>query len=104
MIILHTWSISTVLLVIRKQVIYILFWRLFFIAYLSENHAFSQNFYNLFWKYSTLPNEILSKHLFLKLFKNPFGMLLSPMEAKRQSQNLFPIVKMAENVEVIHTI
>ena len=25
-----------------------LIWRLFFIAYLSENDAFSQNFYNLF--------------------------------------------------------
>ena len=46
----------------------ILFWRLFFIAYLSENHAFSKNFYNLFWKYSILPNEILLKYLFLKLW------------------------------------
>ena len=51
-----------------KKVIYILFWRLFFIAYLSENHAFSQNFYNLFWKYSILPNEILLKYIFLKLW------------------------------------
>ena len=68
MIIWHTWSKAIVLLVIRKQVIYILFWRLFFIAYLSENHAFSQNFNNLFWKYSTLPNEILLKYLFLKLW------------------------------------
>ena len=25
----------------KEKVIYILFWRLFFIAYLSENHAFS---------------------------------------------------------------
>ena len=33
----------------QEKVIYILFWRFFFIAYLSENHAFSQNFYNLFW-------------------------------------------------------
>ena len=43
----------------RKKVIYILFWRLFFIAYLSKNHAVSQNVYNLFWKYSILSNEIL---------------------------------------------
>ena len=61
MITWHTWSKSIFLLVLRKKVIYILFWRLFFIAYLSENHAFSQNFYNLFWKYNILPNEILLK-------------------------------------------
>ena len=42
--------------------------KIFFIAYLSENHAFSQNFYNLLWKYSILPNEILLKYLFLKLW------------------------------------
>ena len=53
---------------IRKQVIYILSWRLFSIAYLSENHAFSQNLYNLFWKYSILPNEILLNYLFRKLW------------------------------------
>ena len=51
-----------------KKVIYILFWGLFFIAYLSENDAFSQNFYNFVWKYSILPNEILLKYLFLKLW------------------------------------
>ena len=48
----------------RKKVIYILFRRSFFIAYLLENHAFSQNLYNLFWKYSILPNEILLKYYF----------------------------------------
>ena len=42
--------------------------KIFFFAYLSENRAFSQNFYNLFWKYSILPNEILLKYLFLKLW------------------------------------
>ena len=42
--------------------------KIIFIAYLSENNAFSQNFYNLFWKYSILPNEILLKYLFLKLW------------------------------------
>ena len=45
-----------------------LLWRLFFVAYLSENHSFSQKLYNLFWTYSILPNEILFKYLFLKLW------------------------------------
>ena len=42
--------------------------KIIFFAYLSENHAFSQNFYNLFWKFIILPNEILVKYLFLKLW------------------------------------
>ena len=54
----------------KEKVIYILFWRLFFIAYLSENYAFSQNVFNFFWKYSILLNEILLKYLFLKLWIN----------------------------------
>ena len=41
--------------------------KIIFIAYLSKNHAFSQNLYNLFWKYSILSDEILLKYLFLKL-------------------------------------
>ena len=68
MITWHTWSKSIFLLVIKKKVIYILFWRLFFVAYLSENYEFFHNFYNLFWKYGILPNEILLKYLFLKLW------------------------------------
>ena len=39
----HVVEIDIVTGQIRKKVIYVLFWRLFFIAYLSENHAFSQN-------------------------------------------------------------
>ena len=31
-----------------------------------ENHAVSQNLYNLFWKYGISSNEILLKDLFLK--------------------------------------
>ena len=48
------------------KVICILFCRLFFIAYLSKNHAVSQNLYNYLWKYNKLSNEILLKCLFLK--------------------------------------
>ena len=91
MITWHTWSKSTFLLVIRKKVIYILFWRLFFIAYLSENHAFSENFYNLFWKYSKLPNEILLKYLFLKL-RNKQGRpsLTIKLSMKLHGQSMLP--------------
>ena len=33
------------------------------IIYLSKSHAFSQNLYNLFYKYSIMSNEILLKFL-----------------------------------------
>ena len=52
----------------EKKVIYILFRRLFFIAYLSKHHAVSQNLHNSFWKNSILCDEILLKYLFLKLW------------------------------------
>ena len=46
--VLHTWSKSVFSLNMWKKVICILFCRLFFIAHLSKNNAFSQNVYSLF--------------------------------------------------------